>query len=94
MAAEEFPRNLVRKVENLNFPLLALAAVREIRGYLDAVEVEAILKARLLNATADDIAEALGITRQGAYYKLKNLEKRAEDDPVLDVPDLEPDLSD
>jgi hypothetical protein len=57
------------------FPLVALDAVRELRVYLDEVEAESILRAKELGASAEDIAQALGITRQGAYYKLKQLER-------------------
>ena len=74
-----FPRRLVKKVENLNFPLVALGAVRDIRAYLDEVEQQAIRKARDLGASAEDIGQALGITRQGTYYKLKNLDERSQE---------------
>jgi hypothetical protein len=60
----------------VNLPLLALAAVRDLRGYLDLVEADALRRAKELGASADDIAEALGITRQGTYYKLRNLGNR------------------
>lgn len=71
----EFPRHLGRKVENENFPLVAMAAMRDLRRYLDEAEDEALRKALELGAGAEDIADALGITRQGAYYKIKALEK-------------------
>lgn len=71
-----FPRRLIRNLENLNLPLMALAAVRDLRGYLDEVEGDALLRARDLGASAEDIAQALGITRQGTYYKLRNLGDR------------------
>jgi hypothetical protein len=75
MVAEGFPRQTIRKIENMNFPLIALEAMRELCEYLDEAEAEALIKARDLGASAEDIATALGITRQGAYYKLKALEK-------------------
>ena len=75
MAAQGFPRHTIRKIENMNFPLIALGAMQELCEYLDEAEAEALVKARDLGASAEDIATALGITRQGAYYKLKALEK-------------------
>jgi transcriptional regulator with PAS, ATPase and Fis domain len=71
-----FPRRLIKNLENLDLPLLALTAVRELRSYLDEVEADALRSAKDLGASADDIAQALGITRQGTYYKLRNLGNR------------------
>lgn len=88
--AAPFPRHVVRKLENENFPLVALGALAELRHYLDEVEDEAILKALELGAGAEDLADALGITRQGAYYKIKALQKRhsGEERGVVEVPEL------
>jgi hypothetical protein len=83
VTTEKFPRRLIRKVEGRDtFPLVALGALQELRTHLDEVEAEAILRAKELGASGEDIAEALGITRQGAYYKMKQLEQaeRADDD--------------
>jgi hypothetical protein len=67
-------RTLLRKLENVEaFPLIALQALPELRADLDAVEAEALLRARELGASLEDIAEALAITRQGVAYKLKAL---------------------
>ena len=67
-------RALLRKLENVEaFPLIALQALPELRADLDAVEAEALLRARELGASLEDIAEALAITRQGVAYKLKAL---------------------
>jgi hypothetical protein len=78
MLTEEFPRDLIRKTQSDNLPLVALHAIRDFRGYLERREAEAILTARKLGASADDIAEALGMTRQGVYYKLRALERPIE----------------
>jgi len=96
VATEKFPRRLIRRVEGRDtFPLVALSALQELRAHLVQVEAESILRARELGASAEDIAEALGITRQGAYYKMKALE-RAEsadnndaDDITLTLPETE-----
>jgi transcriptional regulator with PAS, ATPase and Fis domain len=94
MPSREFPRQAIRKLEHPNFPLLALAAVRDVRAYLDEVEEEAIPKSLELGASADDLAEALGITRQGAYYKINALQKKQAGEggeQIVDVPELNDD---
>ena len=85
-------RALLRKLENVDaFPLIALQALPELRADLDAVEAEAILRARDLGASLEDIAEALQITRQGVSYKLKALVGNGHDetegtgDEIIDV---------
>jgi hypothetical protein len=73
-------RALLRKLENVEaFPLIALQALPELRADLDAVEAEALLRARELGASLEDIAEALAITRQGVAYKLKSLAGNGDD---------------
>jgi hypothetical protein len=73
-------RALLRKLENVEaFPLIALQALPELRADLDAVEAEALLRARELGASLEDIAEALAITRQGVAYKLKALAGNDDD---------------
>ena len=86
-------RALIRKLENVDaFPLIALQALRELRPDLEAVEAEAILRARELGASLEDIADAMEITRQGVAYKLKTLTgnghtEEADDDgdEIVDV---------
>ena len=87
-------RALLRKLENVEaFPLIALAALPELRADLDAVEAEALLRARELGASLEDIADALAITRQGVAYKLKALagngdaHDEAEEAEVIKVTD-------
>jgi hypothetical protein len=73
-------RALLRKLENVEaFPLIALQALPELRADLDAVEAEALLRARELGASLEDIADALAITRQGVAYKLKALAGNGDD---------------
>jgi transcriptional regulator with PAS, ATPase and Fis domain len=85
------PRSLVARTENTDVPLVVLEAVRDLRSYLDEVEVEAILKARERGASPEDIARALGITRQGVYYKLHRIESQPDEDDahIVDVPDVD-----
>lgn len=84
MGDQTFPRAAVRKIEKREtFPLIALNGVTDLRIYLNEVESEAIIRAHQLGATAEDIADALAITRQGVYYKLKALSGQmgATDEP-------------
>jgi hypothetical protein len=81
-------RALLRKLENVDaFPLFALQAIRELRVDLDSVEAQALLRARDLGASLEDIAEALEITRQGVAYKLKALAGTGhdDDDEIVDI---------
>jgi hypothetical protein len=81
-------RALLRKLENVDaFPLFALQAIRELRADLDSVEGKALLRARDLGASLEDIAEALEITRQGVAYKLKSLAEKDDDtdDEIVDI---------
>ena len=74
-----FPRQAVRKLERCEvFPLVALEGVGELRRFIDEIEAESIIRARELDATAEDIAERMGITRQGAHYKIRFAERRLE----------------
>jgi len=90
-------RALLRKIEHAGaFPLVALQALRELRTDLDVVEAEAILRARELGASLEDIAEALEITRQGVSYRLKVLAESGRDDDgpaedeIVDVREPDP----
>lgn len=89
MSSARFPRALIRKLESPKLPLQVLHAVRELRAYLDSTEQTAILQARELGASTKDIADALGITRQGVYHKLGAIEKRRRTaDESIVIPDL------
>jgi hypothetical protein len=85
----KFPRRLIRKLETPDFPLEALGAIHRLRRYLDELEAACIIKARDLGASPSDIGEALGITRQAVYNRLRMYEMRAETDPQFVIPDLE-----
>lgn len=63
-------RDLTRRVENYEpFPLTALEAIAAIRRHLADFEFAAIEAARQRGATWSDVAEALGISRQGAQVR-------------------------
>jgi transcriptional regulator with PAS, ATPase and Fis domain len=55
------------------FPLGALQGMRVLRGYLEELEPRCIERSLELGASVEDVADALGITRQGVYYKLRRL---------------------
>lgn len=86
-------RALIRKLENVDaFPMVALQAIRELRTDLDVVEAEAIIRARELGASLEDIAEAMEMSRQGVAYKLKALmgdshtdESDESDNQIVDI---------
>jgi hypothetical protein len=81
-------RDAIRKIEHGEaFPLVALQAIRELRGELEAAEAAAILRARDLGASLADVADAMQVSRQAVAYRLKTIEARRND--VVDVPDLE-----
>jgi len=84
----KFPRRLIRHLETPELPLQTLEAIHRLRRYLEELEAACILKARELGASPTDIGEALGITRQAVYNRLRHLEQRAATDPDFVVPDL------
>jgi hypothetical protein len=89
MTAEGRKRATLRKLDHEHahaFPLIALQAIHEVRADLDELEAESILRARELGASLEDIAEAMGLTRQGVSYRLKQLNGSGHDDE--DVVDL------
>lgn len=70
-----FSRSLLRRLQSHpDFPLEALEAVVEIRRGLESVERDAVMTARAKGATWDDIAAAIGVTRQAAYQKYRSHE--------------------
>jgi DNA-binding transcriptional MerR regulator len=76
-------RHTLRKLENAEaFPLIALQGAREVRAELDELEAASILRARELGASLEDIADAMGITRQGVSYRLKQLNDHDDEDVV------------
>ena len=92
---EVLSRSSIRKLENAEaFPLIALQAIRELRPELEELEGAAILRAREMGASLEDIADAMGITRQGVSYRVKHLavyrdeEGGADEEPTDEVVDL------
>jgi hypothetical protein len=72
MDGSTFPRPLLRRAENTELSLGSLEAIAELRRRLDRLEHEAVLSAREKGATVEDIAEALDLTPQAVYYRLRN----------------------
>jgi DNA-binding MarR family transcriptional regulator len=94
---EATPRTQIRRIENVEaFPLVSLRAAQALREWLDGKEAEGLRRAREMGASLEDIADALGITRQGVSYKLHALSERgepAEDDVIIDVREPEDEAS-
>lgn len=90
VAYPTLPRDLIKRAENDNFPLIGLAALRELRRALDELEAAAILRARDMGASTSDVGEALGLTRQAAYYRLRQLLERRKAGGIVVVPESEP----
>jgi DNA-binding transcriptional ArsR family regulator len=65
-------RALLRRAENNELSLGSLEAISEIRAYLDELEKQSMTSAREKGATVEDIAEALRLTPQAIYYRLRN----------------------
>ncbi len=61
----------LKRAENSDLPLLALSAVAALRGSLDELELTHIDSARDKGASWEDIASAMGITRQALQQRLK-----------------------
>jgi len=89
MRVVKFPRRLIRKLETPDLPLEALESIRRLRRYLDELEAACMIRARRLGASAADIGEVLGITRQAVDNRLHALEQRTPTDPDFAIPDLE-----
>ena len=66
------PRSLVRRAENVELSLGSLEAISEIRAHLNELEKLSMASAREKGATVEDIAEALRLTPQAIYYRLRN----------------------
>lgn len=88
MSARPFPSTLIRSLESRDLPLETLGAIRELRGYLDELEGSTLLAARELGVSPADIARELGVSRQAIYNKLRALQERSREEPVV-IPDLE-----
>ncbi len=56
-------------------PLDVLRVVGTYRRYLDAIEEQGVLAARRMGATWEDIGAALGVTRQAAWQRLRQVEE-------------------
>jgi predicted transcriptional regulator len=76
------PRSLVRRAEKTELSLGSLEAISEIRAYLDELEKLSVASAREKGATVEDIAEALKLTPQAIYYRLRNERQADTTDPT------------
>jgi hypothetical protein len=65
----------VRQAQNKELPFLALPAIAELRGYLRGLEMDIVAYARKKGATWEEIASAMGITRQALYQRMRTRER-------------------
>jgi len=71
VAGNEKARNLLRRAHNLDLPFSAFQAIAALRTELDQLEWDAIDSARAKGATWDEVAAALGVTRQALHQRLR-----------------------
>jgi hypothetical protein len=69
---------LVKRARATDMPFGSLAAIKELRGQLDELELHAIEEARAKGATWEDIAGTLGITRQALQQRLARTAKASK----------------
>jgi predicted transcriptional regulator len=72
MDGSAFSRSLLRRAENTELSLVSLEAIAELRNTLDRLERAAVVSAREKGATVEDIAEALDLTPQAVYHRLRS----------------------
>ena len=66
---------VIKRAENTELPLAALEAIVEVKEHLDHLEIEHIKSAREKGASWEDIARAMGITRQALQQRVRHREK-------------------
>jgi DNA-directed RNA polymerase specialized sigma24 family protein len=71
VAGNEHARNLLRRAHNLDLPFSAFQAITGLRSELERLEWAAIQSARQKGATWDEIASALGVSRQALHQRLR-----------------------
>ena len=84
---------LIRPGKADAFPLGALQGMRVLRGYLEELEPRCLERSLELGASVEDVADALGITKQGVYYKIRRIAEQGgatldaaeEEDAVLEA---------
>jgi DNA-binding IclR family transcriptional regulator len=77
----KLPRRLLRRLETPGFPLITLGAIKEARDWLEGLEERTIGTAREMGASVHDMADALGLSRQGIYRRLHDFEQRGAAEP-------------
>jgi hypothetical protein len=65
------PHRIVKRAENEELPLLGLRAISELRSMLDELETQHVSSARAKGASWEDIAAAIGITRQALQQRMR-----------------------
>ncbi len=69
--APRIPSSLTRRATNVELPFSALPAIQELRQILDDLEEAAVDRARDRGASWDEVAEAVGVSRQTLQHRMK-----------------------
>jgi predicted DNA-binding protein (UPF0251 family) len=69
--AIRIPSSLTRRATNVELPFSALPAIQELRQILDDLEALAVETARERGASWDEVADAVGVSRQTLQHRLK-----------------------
>ena len=77
----------IKRAENIDLPLLGLKAISGIRDALEALEIIQIESARSKGASWDDIADAMGISRQALQQRLKSRQSGKRRPAAIHLPD-------
>jgi len=89
MTDRDLLRAYLDQTEDLEHPLQALEAVRELRRHLADVERRALEEARARGASVNERAQALGMTRQGLYYKLSHIDRDDGGQDIVRIPEAD-----
>lgn len=65
------PSPLARRASNVELPFAALPAIQELRRLLDDLEDAAVHYARDRGASWEELAEAVGTSRQALQHRIK-----------------------
>jgi hypothetical protein len=90
----DVPRELIETIERSQDPIEILHAVQRLRSFLLEVEARALVEGRYRGVRPEAMAEALGITRQTVYNKLRRLLPGEITPPqgeeIIEIPQLIP----
>lgn len=65
------PTALTKRASNVELPFSALPAIQQLRAILDELENAAVQYARERGASWEELAEAVGTSRQALQHRMK-----------------------